>query len=232
MAGRSIPAIGNVSADDGAADPALEGALARAGNVGGAEEVSAALLGARLLVPIVAAPTSGEHGADLALVTVIGRDGRRALPAFTSLGALARWRSDARPVPVLAPHAAAAAYDEGAVALILDIAGPLPHTVSGVRLAALAAGRVWQPAHLDEQVVAAVRKHLVAIAGTTVSAYLRPTEPADALVLLVPMGDIDRARLEGIAQALAARLAGDSMLRERLDAGLDLAVASSAQEVQ
>jgi SseB protein N-terminal domain len=232
VAGRSIPAIGNFSADDGAADPALEGALARAGNVGGAEDVSAVLLGARLLVPIVAAPTSGEHGADLALVTVIGRDGRRALPAFTSLDALARWRSDARPVPVPAPLAAAAAYDEGAVALILDIAGPIPYTLSGVRLAALSAGRVWQPAHRDEQVVAAVRQHLVAIAGTTVSAYLRPTEPADALVLLVPMGDIDTARLEGIARALAARLAGDSMLRERLDAGLDLAVASSAQEVQ
>jgi hypothetical protein len=218
--------LGDFSDDDGTVDPALEGALARAENVDGAEEVSAALLGARLLVPIVAAPTSGEHGADLALVTVIGRDGHRGLPAFTGLEALARWRADARPVPVPARHAAAATYDEGAVALVLDIAGPVPHAVSGARLAALAEGRAWQPAHADQQVAAAVRQHLLTVAGTAVTAYVRPSERADAMVLLVPTADVDAVRVEGIIRALAARLAEDEMLRARLDGGLDLAVAS------
>jgi SseB protein N-terminal domain len=234
VTGRDIRArgsLGDVSHDTGAADPALELALSRADAAHGAEEVSAALLGARLLVPIVAAPTSGEHGAELALVTVIGRDGRRGLPAFTCVEALTRWRADARPVPVPARHAAAATYDEGAVAIVLDVAGPIPHTVSGSRLAALAEGRVWQPAHADEQVAAAVRHHLFTIAGTAVTAHVGPSERADALVLLVPSGDVDPVRLETIARTLAARVAADEMLRGRLDTGLDLAVASSAEEV-
>ena len=229
MTGRAlVPSSGDFADDDGTADPRLEAALAR---VNGSEEVSAALLDARLLVPILATPLSAEHGADLALVTVIGRDGQRALPAFTSLDTLVRWRTDARPVPVRASRAAAATYDEEAVALVLDIAGPIPHTISGSRLAALAEGRAWQPAYADGQVATVVRGHLLALAGATVRAHLRPSEHADAMVLLVPDAGLDPPRVEGIARDLAARLAADSVLRARLDAGLDLAVVGSAEQV-
>ena len=241
MAGRSIldPGYSDAFADDtGAADAGLEAALARASSPGGAEAVSAALLAARLLVPIVASPpllaapaaSMGSHGADLALVTVIGRDGSRALPAFTGVDALARWRADARPVPVRAVHAATAVFDEGAAALVLDIAGPIPHTVSDSRLAALAEGRAWQPAHVDQQVITAVRRHLRAIAGASVAAYLRPSNDADAVVLLVPSPHVDSARIESITRSLAARLATDAKLRTRVDSGLDLAVAVSPQQ--
>ncbi|HEY9349391.1 MAG TPA: SseB family protein [Acidothermales bacterium] len=229
MTGRAlVPSSGDFADDDGTADPRLEAALAR---VNGSEEVSAALLDARLLVPILATPLSAEHGADLALVTVIGRDGQRALPAFTSLDTLVRWRTDARPVPVRASRAAAATYDEEAVALVLDIAGPIPHTISGSRLAALAEDRAWQPAYADGQVATVVRGHLLALAGATVRAHLRPSEHADAMVLLVPDAGLDPPRVEGIARDLAARLAADSVLRARLDAGLDLAVVGSAEQV-
>jgi SseB protein N-terminal domain len=223
----SAPDFGD---DDGAADPLLEGALSRAAGPNGAAVISAALLDARVLIPIVAAPTSGEHGAEMALVTMIGRDGRRALPAFTSLDALARWRAQARPVPIPARRAAAAAYDEEAVALVLDVAGPIPHTVSGSRLAALADGRSWQPAHVDEQVTATVRGHLLALAGASVSAYVRPSEHADAVVLLVTPADSDPVQVESTARELAARLAADPMLRARLDTGLDIAIAPSAEQ--
>jgi SseB protein N-terminal domain len=229
MTGRAlVPSSGDFADDDGTADPRLEAALAR---VNGSEEVSAALLDARLLVPILATPLSAEHGADLALVTVIGRDGQRALPAFTSLDTLVRWRTDARPVPVRASGAAAATYDEEAVALVLDIAGPIPHTISGSRLAALAEGRAWQPAYADGQVATVVRGHLLALAGATVRAHIRPSEHTDAMVLLVPDAGLDPPRVEGIARDLAARLAADSVLRARLDAGLDLAVVGSAEQV-
>jgi hypothetical protein len=230
MTGRALVAPGDFSDDDGSVDPRLESVLARA-DQNAAADVSAALLGARLLVPIVADPLSAEHGADLAVVTVIGRDGRRALPAFTSLDALARWRADARPVPVPARRAAAATYDEKAVALVLDIAGPNSHTISGSRLAALAEGRAWQPAYADEGVAAVVRGHLLALAGATVTAHIRPSEHADAVVLLVPDADLDSPQVEGLARALAARLAADAVLRARLDAGLDLAVVNSAEQV-
>jgi SseB protein N-terminal domain len=249
VAGRSILDLGYSDAfadDTGAADPALEAALA-ASSRDGAAAVSAALLGARLLVPIVASSALGEapggpaprkasgesagrHAADLAVVTVIGRDGRHALPAFTGIDALARWRADARPVPVRAGQAARAAFDEGAAALVLDIAGPIPHTVSGSRLVALAEGRAWRPAHTDGQVVAAVRAHLRVIAGTSVTAYLRPSDDADAVVLLVPSPDVDPALIETITRSLAARLATDAQLRARLDSGLDLAIATSSQQ--
>jgi hypothetical protein len=222
------PSSGDFADDDGTADPRLEAALAQ---INGLAEVSAALLDARLLVPILAAPMAAEHGAALVLVTVIGRDGRRALPAFTSLDSLGRWRADARPVPVRASLAAAATYDEEAVALVLDIAGPISHTIGGSRLAALAEGRSWQPAYADEQVAAAVRGHLLALAGATVTGHLGPSEHADAVVLLVPDAALDPPRVEDIARALAARLAADSVLRARLDAGLDLAVVGSAEQV-
>ena len=51
------------------------------------------------------------------------------------------------------------------------------------------------------------------------------------MVLLVPDADLDPPRVEGIARVLAARLAADAVLRARLDAGLDLAVAGSAEQV-
>jgi hypothetical protein len=222
--------FGNFAGDAGGADPLLESALAGAAAPNGAAAVSTALLDARLIVPIVASPAAGQHGAEMALVTVIGRDGRRALPAFTSVDALARWRAQARPVPVSARRAAAAAYDEGAVALVLDVAGPIPHTISGSRLLALAEGRAWLPAHVDDRVAAAVRSHLLTLAGATVSAYLRPSEHADAVVLLVPSAGSDPAHVESIVRALATRLASDPELRARLDTGLDLAIATSAEQ--
>ena len=44
----------------------------------------------------------GERGAEMSLPTLIGHDGRAAIPAFTSLEAMARWRPTARPVPAQA----------------------------------------------------------------------------------------------------------------------------------
>ncbi len=61
-----------------------------------------------------------EHGlahdksSDMAAVLLTGRDGRRALLAFTGLEPLARWRPDARPVPVTARDAARAALADDA----------------------------------------------------------------------------------------------------------------------
>jgi hypothetical protein len=79
-----------------------------------------ALLEARLLVPIVAL---GEESAavDMAVPRLIGADGRHALPVFSS--------ADARPVPMPGSQAVAAALADGYAAIILDVAGPVPHTV-------------------------------------------------------------------------------------------------------
>jgi hypothetical protein len=121
-------------ADDvGDADPRLAAALAS----GDPRLVRAALLSVRLLVPVVA---MGEEsaGAEMAVPGLIGADGRRALPVFTGVEALAAWRDDARPVPMAGAQAVAAALDGGYDALVLDVAGPVSHVVETADLELLA----------------------------------------------------------------------------------------------
>jgi hypothetical protein len=120
--------------DAGVPDPRLVAGLA----AGDAGTVRVALLSARLLVPVVA---MGEEstGAEMAVPGLVGADGRRALPVFSGVEALAAWRSDARPVPMPGAQAVAAAQDEGYAALVLDVAGPVSHVVETADLAVLAA---------------------------------------------------------------------------------------------
>lgn len=164
MSGRPIP-DSRYAGDAGDSDPAVSAALAAhaAGRASGAQ-VLVALAASRLLVPIVAVPAEGsvrdggdggsgdtgsEKRTEMALVTITGRDGRRALPVFTSMAALSAWRAEARPVPVRAPLAAQAALAEGADALLVDPAGPARHVVEGSRMRELAAGAPGVPARLE-----------------------------------------------------------------------------------
>jgi len=103
-------------------------------------------------------PGSGlrqEKSTEMALPTLVGQDGRAAVLAFTSLDALTRWRPDARPVAVPAARAWQAGAEE-ASAVVIDVAGPVPVTVEGARLAALAAGRPAPLPHQDPDVLAAL----------------------------------------------------------------------------
>ena len=167
--------------DDGAADPAVLAALTGYAAGRGSEHAAlTALAGSRVLVPVVAvlaeedeadnaaagaaAPGAGlrrEKTTEMALPTLIGRDGRAAILAFTSLDALTRWRPDARPVAVPAARAWQAGVQE-ASAVVIDVAGPVPVTVEGARLAALAAGRSVPLPHQDPDVLAALH----AVLGT------------------------------------------------------------------
>ncbi len=137
--------------DDGRANPALAAALEQHARQPGAAAVLSALSRSRLLVPVVAVrggdgDTRAEGGADkeadMSAVLMQGRDGRRALLAFSSLEHLTRWDAHARPVPVTTADAARATVSEDAAALLLDVAGPVAFAVSGDDLAELAAGRV------------------------------------------------------------------------------------------
>ena len=133
LAGRGDPD------DDGGADPTLAAALAAyADDEVWEPEVLAALDDARLLVPVVAELGESETGpdglvrdksSDMAAVLMRGADGRTALLAFTSLETMHRWDPDARPVPVSAQVAARAALQDGAAALLLDVAGPVRFAV-------------------------------------------------------------------------------------------------------
>ncbi|GAA1606281.1 MULTISPECIES: SseB family protein [Kribbella] len=131
--------------DDGTADPALAAALA-AGDDGA---MLAALTRARLLVPVVAMLGEVEHDenglahdktSDMAVVLLQGQDGRNALLAFTGTESLARWNPAARPMPQHTQLVATAAVQEGAAAIVLDIAGPATGVIETDDVRRLAAG--------------------------------------------------------------------------------------------
>lgn len=109
----------------------------------------AALCTDRLLVPVVATATrlgettgglASDKEAEMAVVMLRSADGRHAMLVFTGLDALQAWDPSARPVPVTLDRAAETARAEGAVAVLVDMAGPATLVIEAEVLAALAAG--------------------------------------------------------------------------------------------
>lgn len=146
---RRIPDPG-FAGDDGSADPGLS-ALLVAWSAGEADRVDviAALQQSRLLVPVVAvlgeveyddAGLAHDKTSDMATVLLQGADGRMALLAFTGSATLAAWNPEARPVPTATPLAAQAAVQDGADALLVDVAGPVRFVIEGDDLRGLAQG--------------------------------------------------------------------------------------------
>jgi len=233
--------------DDGKPDPRLAAVLsAYAAGREGEHAALAALAGTRLLMPLVAfdqerggacgspdaspaRETCGSPGSsparEMAFPTLIGRDGRPALLAFTSLDALTRWRADARPVPALAAQVWETAVADSC-AVVIDVAGPVPLAVDGARLGALAKGEP-PPAPQDDPDVHALIAEVLAsepgIAGAelagggagadlAVRLMFRPggapppaTPPGGAPPPGAPPPGLQRAA-EAIAAGLAGRL--------------------------
>ena len=190
-----------------------------------------ALHGARLLVPVVAVLGEAETGddglrreksSDMAVPTIQAPDGRRALPAFTSVAALARWRPDARPVAVPLPQALRALAHEGADTLLIDLAGPVTYELTGPSLRA-AAGSA--PVGADPIAEPAVREALrAAVARRTRRrpGPPRPRRPAgDGTLGLVlePGTDVQETATQDRRRAGRRRGAAGRAVR-----GLDLAL--------
>jgi hypothetical protein len=214
--------------DKGAVEPRVAQALAAYVAGEGSEQAAlTALSAARLLVPVVAvlsdgsASAQGDKNSEMVLPTLIGRDGRPAVLAFTCLDTLARWRSNARPVPAEADRVWRAAVVDGC-AVVIDVAGPVPLAVEGARLEALAAGQPVPPPHEDPDVRAEVEAAVAAepaIAGFSLAASSADgTDLAIRLSLAVRDWEpvVDR-----IASSIAARLAG------RLRRGIEFSVAAA-----
>ncbi|WNI25751.1 SseB family protein [Streptomyces sp. ITFR-16] len=227
MAQKNIPDPG-YSDDNGSADPALTEALAAwSEDRTAVGPVLAALRGARLLVPVVAVLGEAEEDenglrrektSDMAVPT-LRAGGRRALPAFTSTAALARWDPQARPVAVPLHQALQAAAHEKADTVVLDLAGPVAFELTGSALLALAEGRTSADPLDDPAVTSAVRA-AVAAEPAVLRAHLVPG-PSGGTLALVLAGDADPA---GAAGRVARSLAADEVLRARLVRGLDLAL--------
>jgi hypothetical protein len=207
--------------DRGEADPRVAEALAAYQAGQGSEQAAlGALAAARLLVPVIAVlvgensapPQQGDKDSEMVLPTLIGRDGRPAVLAFTGLDALVRWRPDARPVPAGADRVWRAAVADGC-AVVIDVAGPVPLAVEGARLTALAAGQPVLPPYEDPDVRAEVQA-VVAVGPVIAGFSLAPSCGAADLAITLhlapgaktdPGPAVNRAAA-GIATRLGARL--------------------------
>jgi hypothetical protein len=211
--------------DTGEADQRVSEALrAYAEGTGSEYAALTALAASRLLVPVVAVPggQGGQGGmggravpplggprggsaprgqtekeSEMALPTLIGNDGRKAIIAFTGTESLRRWKEDARPVPAPASRVWTAGLSE-ADAVVIDVAGPVPLVVEGARLRALADGGPPPLPHEDPDIRAEV-------AAVTPEFTLAPGGGDTDLTVILPAADIDEAHRA--AGELAARLA-------------------------
>jgi hypothetical protein len=223
---------------------------ALAAGTGSEHAALTALAGARLLVPVMsvfahqlASGGAGEpgalaagpagHGAGpagreaekasaMATPAIVGRDGRLALPAFTSLEALRRWQPDARPVPVTAGGVWQSAVQESQ-AVIIDVAGPVPLAVEGARLSALASGSPIPRLHEDPDVHAAVA---AAAAAQPAGVVIRLGPPQGAADFTLELGPADPGATEPVPGSLATAIADDvaARLAGRLSRGIAVLV--------
>ncbi|MBV9096771.1 MAG: SseB family protein [Frankiaceae bacterium] len=120
--------------DDGRIDPLYAAALAS----GDDATIRAAVLQARLLVPVVALPGADGADAEMSVPALVAADGARALPVFSSYDELRLWRPDARPVPMPGARVILGAAGEGYDGVVVDVAGDHPVTIADDDLRALA----------------------------------------------------------------------------------------------
>ena len=134
--------------DRGEPDAGLRKLLASAGN--SSDDYLRAVAGlctARFLLPIVAVGDDSADGpdperhAEMRAPLLTTADGSTGLPVFTGLDALTAWKPDARPVPCRLDEVASTAIEAGAVAVLVDLAGPSPLIIEDGLVAELAAAR-------------------------------------------------------------------------------------------
>lgn len=218
--------------DDGRADELVRRVVAAvaAGELP-LEAAARALRGARLLAT-VAAVLDGvdEHGGDkdshMAVVSMVNERGEKGLLAFTGTDSLLAWSSDGRPVPAHGRELARAAKEDGAVAVVVDVAGPARVVLAGGALDVLA----------DEldlgQVTALVQ---AALASLTADGWAevtvvdgRPEGAAVDVVVLVSAvggGHPDGRLLPDLARQAAAVLQSRADIQRLVPGGMGVAVA-------
>lgn len=161
--------------DDGTADPAWAAVLGRLAQ-GEADEADVVRTLSRMrvfaaVVPTVAETSEHEHSghdhehgetlhgdkaADVALVSLQSRDGRRALPVFSSVPALTSWNPQARPVAAWMPRACLSAVDEGNELVVVDPGAETTFVVRRPAVWALGQQKDWTPSYQDPSLARAV----------------------------------------------------------------------------
>jgi hypothetical protein len=237
--------------DDGSADAVLTEALG-AHHRGEIDRYALypVLAGKRVLAPVVAILTESdtvEEGAgaglrrdkdsEMALVTLLAADGAKAVPVFTSTDKLGVWGAtsgfpNARPVPVPLERAAAAAIQEEADVLLVDLGSEEQFELTGAALRAFADGRVPLPPDADPDVVAAllvVLRSVPELAEVLESARVGAFAQGAVLELGFVKGT-DPTTLGEPLRRVAEAISADKLLRDRLGDGLSIVAAPPAEE--
>ncbi|UJP38791.1 SseB family protein [Cellulomonas palmilytica] len=243
MAGRELPPSSPFASDDGSADPGVAAALAAYGTgEGSLAGVVAALAGTRVLVPVLAeleladvvVHDGHEHTVDkeasAGIVALQTPDGRRALPAFTSVSTMTAWRADARPVPTGVARAALSAVQEGWEVVVVDPGGPVTALLPRPAVWALAKQEEWVPAvdggAVAGDVAAAVARALDGVPAV-VRADVEPGRRAELAVVATLVAGLDRPALERTVAGINAALAAEEVVAERVDS-LELRLRSAS----
>jgi hypothetical protein len=125
----------------------------------------------------------------------VGKDGREAMMAYTSLDTMRVWDAGARPVPMPLARACQAARSENCV-LVIDVGGPVQVSLDGPRLAAIAAGDPVPLPHEDQEIIQIV-------AAIAPGAALRAADDG-GLIVTVDAASYEEA--SGIGQRIGAAL--------------------------
>lgn len=244
--GRTLQPTG-FEGDDGSADEALAQALG-AHQRGELDRYAlyAVLAGKRVLAPIVAILGESEEAgtgvggaalrrdkdSDMALVTLVASDGAKAVPVFTSADKLGVWGATAgfpaaRPVPVSIEKAAAAALQEQADVLLLDVGTDEQFELGGTALRDFASGHVPASPDTDPDVVAAllvVLRAVPEVADVLTSARVGAFAEGAVLELGFKPGTDPQTLAEPL-RAVAEAISADPLLRDRLGDGLSIVAA-------
>lgn len=137
--GRSLASPGRFVDDDGSPDASIREAA-------DPTALLEALRVGRVLVAVVAVADEVEEvdgrvidkSSAMSVVSMVAKDGRRGLLAFTGIDALRSWNPAARPVPVSGIDAALAAVADDCEGLVIDVAGPRMQVVPEVAVLELA----------------------------------------------------------------------------------------------
>lgn len=219
--------------DDGSPPAELAAAMGefRAGRVG-LEKVVASFSSARLLVPVVALAGEVTEAAggmrtdktqELALVTVAAPDGRAALPVFSSLEALSRWGTPARPVPVDGQRVALAAAADSTPLVVIDPGAGEEIILRAPALRAIAMGAAWLPPECDPYIAAALT-NVAGIDERIRCARARSGDPQarlsgpDLEVHLALAPGLDAQAVHGLISRLSETWRNDSDFASRIDA--------------
>lgn len=206
--------------DDGLADPQILAALGSPD-----QELVSALRGKRLYVAVVSTLISrdeqgSEKESEMALA-LLDFGGRSALPVFTSMESLISWRSDARPVQVLAEAAGFQAISDQMMGLIIDGHRALTGTALHALVFDFPLTAIHQDPVVEQALEAAIAPH-----EEIVTAWLDDSEEVDAVItLLIP--SLHHEEASRIAGAVASWMASDPNVRLRTNKGFDVQVVTA-----